>query len=178
MREAPWHRSYGVCERCGCYVNRVPPKADEFSTIYSIDCYWGAVARMRGWPALGERGDLYRRDGRLAHWLALVEKYAPAPGTVVEIGCAPGVLLAELNARGYRCVGVEPEHRVAEWLRSQGLDVRTGMFPDRGLALPPCDLVLAFDVLEHVPAPDAFLAETARRLRPGGIAIIQTPIDR
>ena len=178
LRDADWHRSYGVCERCGCYVNRVPPKAEEFRKIYSIDCYWGAVSKMRGWPALSERGELYKRDGRLAHWLALVDKYAPTPRTVIEIGCAPGVLLTELKARGYRCVGVEPEQRVAEWLRSLGLDVRAGMFPDRGLALPPCDLLLAFDVLEHVPAPDAFLAETANLLRPGGIAIIQTPIDQ
>ena len=37
---------------------------------------------------------------------------------------------------------------------------------------------LAFDVLEHARDPVAFLAGAARVLTPGGIAIIQTPIDR
>jgi SAM-dependent methyltransferase len=65
---------------------------------------------------------------------------------------------------------------VAEWLRStEGLDVRTGIFP--GVELPACDLFLAFDVAEHTPAPAAFWTEIGRVLRPGGKAIIQTPIE-
>lgn len=179
LLDVAWHPSYSECAACGCYVNRVPPLAEEFARIYSIDCYWGAVSRMRGWPPLSERGELYRRDGRLEHWLALIAKYGPGGGTAVEVGCAPGVLLAELQRRHYECVGVEPEARVGEWLRADmGLDVRVGMFPDPGLSLPPCDLFLAFDVLEHVPSPDEFVKEMARLLKPGGIAIIQAPIDQ
>src|SRR5207302_6973818 len=41
-----------------------------------------------------------------------------------------------------------------------------------------CDLFLSFDVLEHSSDPLAFIREAARLLRPGGVAIIQTVIDR
>ena len=37
------------------------------------------------------------------------------------------------------------------------------------------DLVLATETLEHVPAPDGFLAEAARVLRPGGRIVLTVP---
>ena len=37
------------------------------------------------------------------------------------------------------------------------------------------DLVLATETLEHVPEPDAFLAEAARVLRPGGRIVLTVP---
>jgi 2-polyprenyl-3-methyl-5-hydroxy-6-metoxy-1,4-benzoquinol methylase len=179
LRAFRWHASYGVCDACGCYVNRHPPCPEEFATIYSSAWYWGAVSRMRGLPDIRERAALYTADGRLNHWLRLVEKFAPTARRVVEIGCAPGVLLAELQRRGCRCVGVEAEESVAGWIRERvGVDVRCGIFPDAALSLGPCDLFMAFDVLEHVPSPEVFLREAARLLTPGGVAIIQTPIDR
>lgn len=179
LRPFRWHASYGVCDGCGCYVNRCPPRPEEFARIYSSAWYWGAVSRMRGVPDLAARAELYAADGRLRHWLRLVETFASAAGRVLEIGCAPGALLAALQRQGRRCVGVEVEASVAKWIREHvGLDVRCGIFPGAGLSLEPCDLFLAFDVLEHVPAPDTFLREAARLLTPGGVAIIQTPIDR
>jgi SAM-dependent methyltransferase len=95
----------------------------------------------------------------------------------VEVGCGSGVLLAELKARGYECIGVEPDKRTADWVKqNMGLDVRPGFFPD--VDLPKCELFLAFDVIEHSPDPRAFMREIARLLFPGGIAIIQSPIYR
>ena len=179
LRPFRWHASYGVCDGCGCYVNRRPPRLEEFARIYSGACYWGDVSRMRGVPDLPARAALYAADGRLRHWLRLIETFAPAATRVLEIGCAPGALLAELQRQGRRCVGVEVEAWVAEWIREHvGLDVRCGIFPVASLSLEPCDLFMAFDVLEHVPSPDAFLCEAAKLLTPGGVAIIQTPIDR
>ena len=91
--------------------------------------------------------------------------------------CGSGVLLAELRARGYDCIGVEPDERTAAWTQTKtGVEVRAGLFPLDGL--PEVDLFLAFDVLEHARDPVAFLEGAAKVLAPGGIAIIQTPIDR
>jgi len=171
-----WHASYGVCSECGCYVNRRPPKADALSGLYSLDDYWQHRQVSKGIPPIERRGDLYRKDGRLAYWLDLVKRYGPRSGRVIEVGCAPGVLLAELGRLGYECIGVEASESVVAWLRkTQNLDVRTGVFP--GVEIPSCDLLLAFDVAEHTPSPASFWAEIGRLLRPGGIAIVQTPIE-
>jgi len=169
-----WHASYGVCADCGCYVNRRPPV--DLKQVYS-SAYWHIVQKSLGFPAIETRGDLYRKDGRLAYWLGLVKRYAPPQGTVIEVGCAPGILLAELQAKGYQCVGAEADEDNAEWIRrNMKVDVRAGLFP--GLDLPHCDLFLGFDVLEHSPNPDLFLDEVHRLLTPGGVAVLQTPIER
>ncbi len=171
-----WHASYGVCAECGCYVNRRPPLPEELSRVYSID-YWHSYQKMRGYPPLETRAELYKSDGRLDHWLALIERYGPAQGRVVEVGCAPGILLAVLQERGYECIGVEVAGEVAEWIRcNMGVDVREGLFP--AVQLPTCELFLAFDLMEHIADPKGFLNEVAYLIGSEGVAIIQTPIER
>ena len=172
-----WHAGYGVCSNCGCYVNRYPPLPEELEHIYSFDFYWHSRSRLRGHGTIEDRPSIDKRDGRLEYWLNLIERVAARSGRVVEVGCAHGLLLAELKARGYQCVGLEPDPKTAAWThQNTGLDVRAGFFPD--VQLPECDLFLAFDVLEHSPNPLLFLGAVSNLLSPGGIAIIQTPIDR
>lgn len=52
----------------------------------------------------------------------------------------------------------------------QGIDICSIPFPDRSF-----DLVVANHVLEHVPNDRQAMAEICRVLRPGGVAILQTP---
>lgn len=172
-----WHNSYGVCAECGCYVNRRPPLPEELQRLYSLDLYWHTRQKLKGYPTIEQRPVNDRADGRVQCWLELIERYGPARGRVVEVGCAHGVLLAELKSRNYDCLGVEPDEQTAEWTRQKtGLDIRAGFFP--GVPLPRCDLFLAFDVIEHVSDPLAFLQGAGQLLPPGGVAILQTPIDR
>jgi 2-polyprenyl-3-methyl-5-hydroxy-6-metoxy-1,4-benzoquinol methylase len=56
------------------------------------------------------------------------------------------------------------------------VDVCEGLFP--GVQLPTCDLFLAFDVMEHVSDPKNFICAVRALMHPGGVAIIQTPIER
>ena len=130
-----------------------------------------------GFPTIEQRTAHDIADGRVEYWLDVVARHGPKAGHAIEVGCAHGVLLAALRKKGYACTGVEPDPRTAEWTtRETGIPVRAGFFPD--VALDPCDLFLAFDVIEHVPEPVAFLCGAKTLLRPGGVAIIQTPIER
>lgn len=177
LRASNWHASYGVCTKCGCYVNQHPPLITELSRLYSFDLYWQTRQQLKGHPTIEHRPANDRSDGRVDYWIGLIERYGPPAGQVAEIGCAHGVLLAELKARGYECVGVEPDERTAHWTReNMGVHVHPGFFPD--VDLPRVDLLLAFDVLEHSPDPERFIKRGAELLNPDGVAIIQTPIDR
>lgn len=172
-----WHPSYGVCTSCGGYVNRRPPAAEALSELYSLEFYWHGRVRTKGQPPIERRAGIDRSDGRVDYWVSLIERFAPEAKQVLEVGCGSGVLLAELAGRGYSCVGVEPDERTAAWTQEQtGVEIRSGLFPFEGL--PQSDLFLAFDVLEHARDPQAFVQGAADALRPGGVAIIQTPIDR
>ncbi|MBI3090858.1 MAG: class I SAM-dependent methyltransferase [Candidatus Tectomicrobia bacterium] len=173
----PWHESYGVCAECGCYVNKRPPLAEELEKVYAFDLYWHKRQQMKGFPPIEGRTKNDLGDGRVDYWLDLVKRYGPKQGSVIEVGCAHGVLLSLLQRQGYECIGVEPDERTAQWTRQKtGLDVRAGIFP--ACELPPCDLFLAFDVIEHSLDPEAFLKGAADLLRHGGIGILQCPINR
>ena len=172
-----WQLSYGVCQACGCYVNRRPPLQEELKRLYSLDLYWHIKQRADGLPTIEQRPAYDKGDGRVDFMLKLIAKYGPAKGRVIEIGCAHGIVLKELKEHGYECIGVEIDERTASWTsNTMGVEVRTGVFP--GIKLPPCDIFLSCDVLEHVNEPEAFMNEAARLLNPGGIAIIQTAVDR
>jgi SAM-dependent methyltransferase len=100
------------------------------------------------------------------------------PGThVLEIGTGTGSLLHELLAREVRVEGVElrqelidEAHRFFGPLPIQRVTGTTLPFPDAAF-----DLVISFDVFEHIADSDAHLREVRRVLRTGGSYLIQTP---
>jgi len=100
------------------------------------------------------------------------------PGSrILEIGSGRGTLLQELRTRRLDAVGVEiSAERVREALsRYPGLPIQQ----TTGTALPypdaTFDIVLSFDVFEHIPDSDAHVEEVRRVLKPGGWYLLQTP---
>jgi SAM-dependent methyltransferase len=96
---------------------------------------------------------------------------------ILEIGSGAGTLLSRLRAQGHDACGVEiSADRLNEAHRWHG-DLPIQQV--HGTALPfadgAFDIVLSFDVFEHIPDSDAHLREVRRVLRPGGHYLIQTP---
>jgi SAM-dependent methyltransferase len=177
LQPIAWHDRYGVCTQCGSYVNMHPPVKEALGRLYSLGEYWHARQKRKGHPPIEGRQANDRKDGRVAYWLDLIDRFSPTRGLVLEVGCGSGVLITELQRKGYKCIGVEPDARTAEWIRGKtGLDIRSGFFPE--VDVPACDLFLAFDVIEHSPDPIGFMVGIGELLVPEGIAIIQTPIER
>lgn len=169
--------SYGVCEACGTYVNRQPPDPAWIQALYSLDYYWFAKQRATCVPDIARRARLYISDGRLDAWLSAIKRYGPAGGSVLEVGCAPGILLERLVERGYQCTGMEVSQDVARWVERQtGIRVLVGTFPE--VKPGSFDLFLALDVLEHCYDPVAFVEGAREVLNPGGVAVLQAPIVR
>ena len=96
------------------------------------------------------------------------------PHKVLEIGAGQCALLGHLRERGQDVIGCDQDlHLVPRWRRDLRLLIASG---DR-LPFPAdaFDLVLSFDVFEHIPDSDAHLREVRRVLRPGGHYLLQTP---
>ena len=96
---------------------------------------------------------------------------------VLEIGTGTGGMLHELIARGHRARGVEVNpDLIAESRRWFGdLPIDRVSTADLPFASGSFDVVLTFDVFEHIRDSDAHLLEVHRVLRPGGLYLIQTP---
>jgi len=96
---------------------------------------------------------------------------------VLEIGSGRGTLLAELRRQGIRAVGIEPNRSLAvdAVRRYPSLPIARMSVDRLGFAESAFDLVLSFDVFEHIADSDAHLAEVRRVLRPGGVYALQTP---
>ncbi len=96
---------------------------------------------------------------------------------VLEIGSGTGAMLDHLRKQGINAVGVDRnDELIAESRRWFGdLPIRRV----EGTRLPfgdgSFDVVMSFDVFEHIPDSGAHLQEVRRVLRPGGTYLVQTP---
>jgi 2-polyprenyl-3-methyl-5-hydroxy-6-metoxy-1,4-benzoquinol methylase len=108
--------------------------------------------------------------------LDILENHLDLPGKrLLDVGCAHGWFLKEAGRRGLTSVGIEPEIDIARRALAENLDVRVGYFPD---ALPPeeaFDVVSFNDVFEHLIHIDTILDEVHRRLKLGGVLILNLP---
>jgi SAM-dependent methyltransferase len=99
---------------------------------------------------------------------------------VVEIASNDGYLLRNFVAAGIPVLGVEPAANVAEVALAAGIPTDVAFFGrehaqairDRG---PGADLVVANNVLAHVPALNDFVAGLAAVLKPEGVVSIEVP---
>jgi 2-polyprenyl-3-methyl-5-hydroxy-6-metoxy-1,4-benzoquinol methylase len=107
--------------------------------------------------------------------LSEIEALLPGTGRILDVGCAYGWFLEAARERGWATGGVEVEEATARVAREAGLDVTVGTLGDAGYPDASFDVIGLWDVLEHVPDTDGFLAECRRVLRPGGILAVQSP---
>jgi 2-polyprenyl-3-methyl-5-hydroxy-6-metoxy-1,4-benzoquinol methylase len=100
--------------------------------------------------------------------------------SVVEIACNDGYLLQFVKSRGIPCIGIEPTQSTAVVARAKGINVRQEFF---GAALAEklvgegihADLMVANNVLAHVPNMHDFVRGFAALLAPGGVATFEFP---
>jgi SAM-dependent methyltransferase len=109
--------------------------------------------------------------------LERIERYAPERGSLLDVGCWVGFLLAEADRRGWsECVGIEPSTFASEYARDRlGLDVRTEELFTADLEPGHFDVVVLGDVLEHLTQANAALERIAELLRPGGLLALELP---
>lgn len=108
---------------------------------------------------------------------AAVERLGLGPESlVVELASNDGYLLQYVQQRGIPCLGIEPTHATAEAARAKGIETIERFFGVTLAAeLEPADLVVANNVLAHVPDINDFVAGIARLLKPSGRASIEFP---
>src|SRR5215472_11744782 len=100
---------------------------------------------------------------------ALVESIvaaSPGPG-VLDVGCGTGIAARQFQEAGCQVLGVDPDARMADLARRNGLEVEVAAFEAWDPAGRAFDAVVAGQAWHWVD-PVAGAAEAAQALRPGG----------
>lgn len=122
-------------------------------------------------------------------WLAHAEQYVTDmvsrlglqhDSHVVEIGANDGYLLQYFQTRNVPCTGIEPTASTAAAARTKGIPIVEGFFGSslaRELAnqAKEADLMVANNVLAHVPDINDFVSGFRALLKPEGVATFEFP---
>lgn len=115
---------------------------------------------------------------KMAFYRRLAEAAAAdcANPRILDIGCAFGFFLSTLGSRWER-FGIDASEYAITRARERVPDARFAVTTSSELVFSaPFDVITAFDVLEHIPAPDEVLERIAAALRPCAGFIFVVPV--
>lgn len=126
----------------------------------------------------GTRQDIKERVGVYLPYIQKV-KSSVEDFLLIDTGCGRGEWLELLKEQGIKGQGIDQNRIMIKQCEEYGIDVIEGDAIESLRNFPTASLgaVTAFHLIEHLPLDVLinFIDETVRVLRPGGIAIFETP---
>jgi len=118
----------------------------------------------------------------MLHWIAAARARlvppATRPGSVLlDVACGGGLLAPHVARLGHRHLGVDLSPTAVPVARGHGVEAVRGDAQCLPFADACADVVVAGEVLEHVPDLAGAVAEACRVLRPGGTLVLDTIAD-
>lgn len=158
-------RRFWECRECRAQRLIPLPTAEELERHYRTSYESGLYRTQLDAPAINDR----RAQLRLEEILPFCRA-----GRWLDVGCSEGDFVATARRRGLDVEGIDLSEAAAARARARGLPVSCSTVADHR---PPAayETVTAFDVIEHVPDPLAFMASIWSLLLPGGTVVLTTP---
>ncbi|UPQ88108.1 class I SAM-dependent methyltransferase [Vibrio sinaloensis] len=167
--------SYSTCKNCSTLFLTPRPEFSEFTHFYSNSKsakYWAEVF----FPAVAEK----RRDTifkpRVEKLMQLCQAANAEMKNVIEVGSGYGIFLEEWTKVNpdSEVIAIEPSENLAQECRNKGFKVIESMAEDVEGYDGHADLVVCFEVLEHVYEPLEFIKTLTKFVKPGGHLFIST----
>ncbi len=122
-------------------------------------------------------------------WLSHAKKYVEKmvidlsldeKSLVVEVAANDGYLLQHVVEKGIECYGIEPTHGTAQVAKEKGIEIIEEFFGvNKAIELSKlgrqADLMIANNVLAHVPDINDFVEGFSILLKPNGVATFENP---
>ena len=122
-----------------------------------------------------------RREKIHKPWLERVrgycERYGVERGRLVEVGPGFGTFCAvAIESKAFREVlAIEPTPELAAACRSRGVKVIEKRVEDVGEEAGSADVLVSFEVIEHLFEPRRFLENAKKLVKPGGLLVLSCP---
>lgn len=96
---------------------------------------------------------------------------------ILEIGCGIGSVVAELTKRGFDIIGTDISREAIHYGLKKYGDIKLEVQPAEQLSFDDrsFNVVMSYDLFEHIAQIDEHISEVARLLKPGGYYLLQTP---
>ena len=156
----------GVCMQCGLAQIPFSERPQDLSGLYAdvIDNTYLA--------------DLNVKRKTFSNTFKRIAPFIPSTGLMLEIGSYCGLFLEEATHRGWKVVGVEPSTWATNYAKSNSkipLEIINSDFEHASVELNrDYDVLVSWDVLEHVPNPRKFIETSVGLIKPGGIFAFST----
>lgn len=176
FQDDPW-RVY-TCAQCGLVYVTPRLHGQALRDVYGASYWKSDDPKARGYADYARESALYLKTFKKR--MALVQRWLPLQGRVLDVGCAAGYFLRVARDAGHDVHGCELSAPIAtEAIRALGADrVHTGLLDEaiaaKGWRPGSFDLVTAWDVIEHVPEPQPLLRLMRTLIAPGGKLLIET----
>lgn len=147
------------CGRCDLMMRHPLLPADRYLSLYASSAadHW-TKTRLRP------------EQQRLRDYIC---KVMPSGGRLLDVGCSAGDLLGAFDDR-FAKFGIEPSAEARLQAERAGVEVVCSAVAELAGRGQQFDVIVAVDVIEHVPDPLAFLQTLAESLSAGGRIIVST----
>jgi 2-polyprenyl-3-methyl-5-hydroxy-6-metoxy-1,4-benzoquinol methylase/ribosomal protein S27E len=177
----PTYKKFGLdyvsCNNCGTlYINPRPSpevleKCYKESDVYA---YWDKYIFPSSEKARREKMFKPRVD----KLLEFCKKYNIATDSILEVGAAYGTFCEEMTSKNVfkRIVAIEPTPGLAQTCRNKNIE--TIESPVEKVSFPEdkkFDVVVSFEVIEHLFSPVDFINQCKHFLKPGGLFVATCP---
>ena len=152
------------CKSC-TFLSTYPLPSDEMLNRMYGEYYWNTEKRERVHSLDGRFFEL-----RMKGLLRILERSVPKGGRILDWGAGDGAWTAMLNKAGFQATGVDKYSSETESETMIRGDIKTADLPDAYF-----DALTSFHVLEHLPDPVESLDAAIKKLKPGGIMILEVP---
>lgn len=103
-----------------------------------------------------------------------INKMNPVTKRISEIGAGGCYILGKLKDKGYDVTAIDPSPIAIQAGSKFGIEVIEDFYPTSN-KMPKTDMIIHYDVLEHVLDPSAFLRKHQNDLNPGGLIAFAVP---
>lgn len=169
-----------------------------FDFVRCVDC---ATLYMSPRPSVSVMSDYYANSENYAYWaehifpaseasrrekihkpwlervVSYCDRFDVRRNVLLEVGPGFGTFAEVATASGAfkEVVTVEPTPEMAAACRARGVRVIEKRIEDVEGELPKVDVLVSFEVIEHLFDPATFVARCARLLSPGGLLVLSCP---